>query len=121
MKLRVKDDSVRLRLTQSEVAALAKGEPVAGQTRLGAMVLVYGVRPGQTASLVVDGLTIWAEAPMASIQAWASSDDEGMRWNVPNGVGETAVHVEKDFACLKPRGAEDADTFPHPNAGTTQC
>lgn len=124
MKLRLRGNSVRLRLSRSEVQAIADGQAVEESTRLGGTArLVYRLETGGTeplAELVDNTLTVrWPEA-LAS--AWAASDAVSLEANLPldDDAAGLRVLVEKDFACLAPREHEDeSDNYPHPNAGTT--
>jgi hypothetical protein len=121
MKLRIRGDSVRLRLTQSEVTALVERGAVEETTPFGADRLTYAVvadlpsgSPLQ-AALRSAPHTTRIEIHVASdvARAWATSETVGLE-----GANETLrVLVEKDFACLKDRpGEDDTDAFPNPNA-----
>lgn len=121
MKLRLRGDSLRLRLTQSEVQALSERGLVEETTSFG---------PGAGAFTYAVAADLPAGAPLAArfepargrmevhaapdlVRAWASGNDVGFEGQ----VGPLRVLVEKDFACLKDRPHEDdADAFPNPNA-----
>lgn len=122
MKLRIKDNSIRLRLTQSEVGTIARGGHVHAETAFpGGATLRYRLEAAPSGrpeasfhegSLVVgipgDDLRRWATGTEVSIDAIQSLED----------AGSLKLLVEKDFACLAPREGEDeADMFPHPLQG----
>ena len=121
MKLRIRGNSIRLRLTRSEVEQIGRGEAVTETTRLGAGVdFSYSLRASEASALEVSlsGTALVISAPSASLADWASS--EAVALDCVSG-GETAtIMVEKDFACLTPRD-EDDDTYPHPDEGTRRC
>lgn len=122
MKLRIRDDSVRLRLTRGEVASLVEGGRVDAEVR-------FGPAPGErlSYSIVLGGTSLVARfsdgrievsVPEASARSWASSDVVGFEHVQEVGGGRTLrILVEKDFACLTTRPHEDdADAFPNPKA-----
>jgi hypothetical protein len=129
MKLRIRGDSVRLRLTRGEVARLGAGGRVEEATRFGPGPedrLAYsletseeagGIRAAYSAGLVRLVL------PGSLAREWAGSEQVSLEAEQPLGGGESLrVLVEKDFACLTKRGgAEDADTYPHPQEGLLTC
>ncbi len=122
MKLRIKDSSIRLRLTQTEVASLAAGQDVHGLLKLGPTsrdCLAYGITISSTVDhisahcftgslLVTLPLPLarkWHESPTVGLQATQSVDDGQ----------EVTVLLEKDFTCLhRGPGENDSDTFPNP-------
>jgi hypothetical protein len=125
MKLRVKNNSVRLRLTQAEVARLAENGRVEE-------LIEFGVKPNQRfvyaleisteteeirAKLENNRITILI--PKTRAEDWTQSDRTGMETEQNIGDGKTLrLLIEKDFACLEPRrGEDDADAFPHPQQG----
>ncbi|MBT8143558.1 MAG: hypothetical protein KJO55_02595 [Gammaproteobacteria bacterium] len=115
MKMRIKGDSLRLRLTQTEVAELASGGACSVTMNLAQGALTYKVCSG-----AVDNLSAGLEhdllqvtVPRARIMQWAQSDEV----TISGQHGPLQILVEKDFACLKPRpGDDDLDTFRHPGA-----
>jgi hypothetical protein len=123
MKLRIRGDSIRLRLDQSEVAQLRDGGRVEQAIHFG---------PGEGARLgyavVADGVdepraelhagSIVVHLPRARVRAWADGDEVGLEAAQSTGDGRTLrVLVEKDFRCLASRpGEDDRGGFPNPNA-----
>jgi len=116
MKLRILDDSVRLRLDRDEVDAVGRGETVSASTRFAAdSVFEYRLTAGEHLDAVFDGavMTISVSAPEAA--RWAA-DDTAV--SIRGEAGPVAVLVEKDFECLEPReGESQANRFPNPKAG----
>ena len=66
---------------------------------------------------------ITVTVPAKILGAWIAGDDVGFEGEQPVAGGKPlAILVEKDWACLKPRANEsDADAYPHPEAGKTDC
>lgn len=124
MKLRIHNDSIRLRLTVSEVARIGAGRSVLATTRLpGGGAFTYALvttrEPSLSASL--DGHTLTVRLPAAQASAWAADPQRvTLRGEADERWGMPTLLVEKDFACLALR-AEDhgADLFVNPRAGTT--
>lgn len=113
MKLRIKGDTIRLRLTRSEVAAVARGDAVAETTAL-PQPFTYALETSgeRTGAAFADGrMTVTIPAAVAA--HWAGTEEVSLRGR----EGEVEILVEKDFACLVPReGEEDSDAFPNPQA-----
>jgi hypothetical protein len=125
MKLRVRGDSLRLRLTRSEVAALARDGLVEESIAFGpGRRLVYAIRSAPDGAppvaATLDGTRIEVTLPAADVRRWAETDLVGIEGVQDAGEQRTLrVVVEKDFACLKPRPHEDdADAFPNPNVSS---
>jgi hypothetical protein len=116
MKLRLQGNSIRLRLTRSEVARLLKTGSVAESVDFGGnRALIYRLRSrGDSGPVQAEfsdgGLTVSLGADAA--QAWAGSDEVG----IYGQADALTVSIETDFRCLtRPVGdPQDRDAFPHP-------
>lgn len=122
MKLRVKGNSLRFRLTRSEVARLGAGELVEESTRFAPdQVLRYGVQAGSgcveiQASFQAGAVRV--AIPVQLVRQWESSAETG----IYGSAGDLDVIIEKDFRCLtRPEERLDPDIFPHPGADTKEC
>jgi hypothetical protein len=120
MKLRIRGDSVRLRLTKGEVAALAGGNAVEETTRLGLAPdqwLRYSMQTSAAAkniSAQYAAGAIVVTVPLKQAQDWAVTDAVGISAEQPaGGNGVLRILIEKDFACLE-RREDDSDAFPNP-------
>ena len=119
MKLRIQNDSIRLRLTQSEVTHFADEGYVEGVTHFGpGETLTYALQTSDVdalrADFANDTLTVFVPRPWAP--EWAASEQVGLEGTHDAGGGCTlTLLVEKDFDCLHKRPDED-DAFPHPLA-----
>ena len=113
MKLRIKGDTIRLRLTQSEVAALADGHDVVETTSLPQPFTYALETSGETIGAAFAAGRMTVNIPRAIALQWASTEEVSLRGR----EGGVEILVEKDFACLIPRqGEEDPDAFPNPQA-----
>jgi Family of unknown function (DUF7009) len=123
MKLRLLDDSIRLRLSQSEVAAAHEHGVVEGQTRFpdgSAFTFVLeALESSSEASASFAGGRLVVRLPAQEISAWANDDTAvSLRGELelPLG-GPLKLLVEKDFRCISPRADEDqSDLFVNPDA-----
>lgn len=127
MKLRIQDNSVRLRLTRSEVDRLSRDGSVSAAISFpGGSSLEYSVESssmtGQPrADFSADRIVVQIPAPV--VQKWAATEEVSIAGVQPlDKNGELLILVEKDFACLAPRAGEDeTDMFPHPLKGEESC
>lgn len=123
MKLRIKGDSLRLRLTKGEVSQLAESGVVEDRVRFGAgAALVYRLRTDAAANDITASFAqgaVEVQLPDKSAKQWASSNAVTLAGNQPLGAAdELRIVVEKDFACLAPRENEDeSDNFENPTVG----
>ena len=114
MKLRIRGNSLRLRLTQGDVAMLAERGRCLETMTLAIGSLTYEVRVSddveQPQAILVES-DIIVTLPAGTVGAWAQSDEV----TIAGQHGPLHILVEKDFACLVPReGEDDADAYPHP-------
>jgi hypothetical protein len=117
MKLRVLDDSIRLRLDRAEVDRLAGAGVVEATTRFpGGATLAYRLEAGDGFAATQSAGIVTITVPAGDVANWAIDDSEvGLYARLDNGSGELRVIVEKDFHCLIPRpGVDPADFFPNP-------
>lgn len=122
MKLRIKGDSLRLRLSQGEMRTLAQRGEVEDQVSFpGGAALRYRVRVDKNdleISATYKSNLIEISVPQALAERWHGTDLVTLSASQPLGVGELRLVLEKDWACLAPREGEDeSDNFPHPEAG----
>ena len=123
VKLRIKGDSLRLRLTQGEMRALAeRGEVEDGIAFPGGTGLRYRLRVdsiNNEISVNYDNNLIDILVPQALSGRWCGTDLVTLSASLPVAGGELRIVLEKDWACLAPREGEDeSDNFTHPLAGS---
>jgi len=119
MKLRIRGDSIRLRLTKSDVTTLAEKGTVAESMRMGPDAsFVYRLSADgrlEGPKVLLHGNVLEVRLPVERVNAWASSDEVGIEMWQKNGSEQgLLVLVEKDFPCLTARPHEDdSDAFDH--------
>ena len=116
MKLRIRGNSIRLRLTRSEVERLGRGVPVEETVDLFPMPFTYSLTAREAVKIeaVFDGGSLAVIVPEHQAEAWSNGDAVGME--TEDGA-EVKILIEKDFACVKPRADEDEkDMFEHPDS-----
>lgn len=119
MKLRIRGNSVRLRIQRAELETLREHGRVIEELACGpdpGSVFRYTLERAETGDIEIsfrDG-RLRVTLPPGHIDALARGDREGWQRDVPtpNG-GRVRVTVEKDYPCGIPRpGEDDQDTFP---------
>ncbi|MDP6993302.1 MAG: hypothetical protein QGF87_03005 [Woeseiaceae bacterium] len=127
MKLRVLDNSIRLRLTRSEVDAVNDSGLVRGRVRFAGSNTFDYVLESSPATVKpeahISNNVLTVRLPEMDVQQWAASEQVSIRSaQLLDGDNQLTILVEKDFQCLAPREGEDeSDMFPHPDADSTTC
>ncbi|MDQ3800244.1 MAG: hypothetical protein M3384_12385 [Acidobacteriota bacterium] len=126
MKLRIKGNSIRLRLSQSEVSDFARNARVEDSISFGNRKLIYALIKLDEAEEIradFENARVEIGVPAAVAEQWTRTSQIGFDAQQKLPGGETLkILVEKDFACLAVREGEDeSDAFPHPNAGQLAC
>lgn len=131
MKLRIRGNSVRLRLTKTEVNQLGEGQAVHERTHfLGGAVFNYILETSPNAASIearYADACMTVTLPFAVAKGWAFSEDVALQFEQmisASDEGKLFILVEKDFACLKPRQHEhedESDMFSNPNAAKGTC
>ena len=120
MKIRIKGDSIRLRLTKSEVDALASIGSIKEHTHMPGGTLSYVLRSdsgSEDINASFHDSTIFISMPAKLASAWPGNDVVGYRNTIStdNGVALSLL-IEKDFKCIDAPPEEDqSDNYEHPN------
>jgi len=124
MKLRIRGNSLRLRLSQSEVQRIAEQGRVEE-------VIEFGLQPHQRICYALqsdaqandiyatfENSTITVHVPEQAVKTWAHSNQVGLQKDqFLSEEKSLKILIEKDFQCLTPRPGEDeSDNYPHPDA-----
>ncbi len=122
MKLRIKDNSVQLRLTRGEVDELRENGIVSAKTGFpGGRSFQYRVESSPAsvnpAALFSDN-ALTVRLPETAVLAWATTEQVSLPGEqVLDDGAMLQILVEKGFTCLVPREGEDgSDRCPHPDA-----
>lgn len=125
MKLRIRGDSLRLRLSQAEIARLRETSEVSDRIRFADRSLDYVLVSADIEAVRArfDGDRIEVAVPRDLARSWTESERVGIEAEQVLASGEPLrLLIEKDFKCLAPRpGEDDADAFPNPDAGSGSC
>ena len=122
MKLRIRGNSIRFRLQQSEVRALLEHRHVEEQTRIGLGPeerFTYRIELSDRTKepiATLHGTRLIVSLPISTARAWAEGKELTLGAVQSLGGGETLrILVEKDLACVVPRaGEDDKDAYPNP-------
>jgi hypothetical protein len=119
MKLRIKGDSLRLRVGPSEIERLMETGRVEETIHFGLQEdarLTYALEVADVGGIAVrhEGTRVAVILPSESARAWAQGTDVGVYGSVGVSSGRLEIAVEKDWACLDGSEGEDAETFPNP-------
>ncbi|MEM6261890.1 MAG: hypothetical protein AAGI38_05240 [Bacteroidota bacterium] len=119
MKVRFHHSSVRMRLTQSEVAQFQEeglvlfNLPLLPQS-LEVTLQVAAQQNQLTATFDQGKLDI--QVPQELGTEWASTSQVSLSTSITvSATDQIELLIEKDFKCLHRDSLEDVDTFPHPN------
>lgn len=119
MKIRIKDNSIRLRLTQTEVNLLSEKGKVEKETHFTPQnTLIYAIETSDVAEMkaTFENGKITVYLPQKETQTWVNTEQVGLEYLSPISDQEyLKILVEKDFTCLvKREGEDDVDSYPHP-------
>ncbi|GAC1314620.1 MAG: hypothetical protein NVSMB24_39500 [Mucilaginibacter sp.] len=112
MKIRIKGNSLRYRLTKSDVSNFEEKGYLEEKTSFGNQTFIYALQRGGnnelTAEFQNNKITLFM--PDTLIKEWVSTDRVGFR----NTAGRLDLLVEKDFKCLDDVDEDQSDNYPNP-------
>ena len=118
MKIRIKGDSVRFRLTQSEVQTLSESGEIYDSTNFGTTKFNYGVvlkSDLEQLNINFENSSIILSMPEANGRSWFSNDiitfDHTLKTTAGNNL---YLLLEKDFTCLDNTIEDQSDNYPNP-------
>jgi hypothetical protein len=118
MKIRIKGNSLRYRLTRPEVERFAATGQVEEQINFGPVTLTYAIcrtdGDHMSASFRENRITLYF--PGALIGEWINTDRAGFdnREVLGEAGQELALLVEKDYTCLDNVAEDQSDHYPNP-------
>lgn len=126
MKIRIKGNSIRLRLMQSEVSQMGEQLVVSDSINFGMQKLHYTLKASEQAESIqarLENNEITVAIPLQQAKEWVQSDEISIESFIPLSADESLrILVEKDFKCLTKRTHEDeSDAYPHPKEGEIVC
>ena len=122
MKIRIRGNSVRLRLLQSEVAELEKSGKVSEQIKFGLTekeILTYTLSVSKELNEIKAGFCqneIFISLPQSVAKEWFETDLVSLENEQNLGDEALKILVEKDFLCVtRTDDPDNLDAFPNPD------
>lgn len=119
MKIRIKGDSVRYRLSKTDVAAITGKGYHEEQTRFAGSTLTYTLQQhadSEQLSATYTDNRITLFIPATFLKDWATNDVVGIEGHMPTEEGRSLyLLVEKDFICLDETTEDQSDNYANPN------
>ena len=121
MKIRMKNNSLRLRLTRPEVELFGQEKYIEGRTQFGNAVFIYAMQCDDgaeeiSAELVDNKITM--HIPISTAETFVNTEIVGFQHEQMLGSGEKLFLLfEKDFKCIDGEVLEDqSDNYDNPSA-----
>lgn len=113
MKIRIKGNSLRYRLTKSDVIRFAREGYIEETTDFGDQVLVYALQRTDATDLAAhfNNNKITMLMPGTIADEWCTTGIVGFDNNTPT----LYLLIEKDFVCLDNVSEDQSDNYPNPN------
>jgi hypothetical protein len=112
MKIRIKGNSLRYRLTKTDVDNFSKYGYLEEVTDFGGQQLIYALKLYELLSLKAtlqnNNITIYMPAGM--VNEWTTTERVGFEGN----DNELYLLIEKDFKCLDAVAEDQSDNYPNP-------
>ena len=116
MKLRIKGNTIRIRLSETEVSLLAEGNPVIEETHFPSSKLTYKIQPSNSESVDFIDKAVHVNLTQEEIESWAMADEVTISKEIATPDDNIlTILVEKDFKCLTVRPEDESDLYPNPN------
>jgi hypothetical protein len=120
MKLRIKGNSIRMRLTRTEVKEFSEKGFIEDRTEFPQGILRYALRSHPALSELSaswDGSSVLLEVPASFAADWYASDEVGLQGIMELPGGKTLkLLLEKDFVCLDDTDEDQSDNYINPKA-----
>jgi hypothetical protein len=119
MKIRIKGNSIRFRLTKSEVDTFARTGYIEDRTEFGNHLFMYALRRNPDVHELQAGfvgIKITMHVPAWMAEEWTTTDEVGYNnvYTYDNGK-QLSLLLEKDFVCIDTAVKEDqSDNFVNP-------
>jgi hypothetical protein len=119
MKLRIRGNSLRLRVSQAELKRIAEQGSAEDSIRFGpGASWRYGIDVGTGKAVAAEftAQSLRVMLPKTAVDRWLDPSEVSIEAQQQIGDGETLrILVEKDYTCLAPRsGEDDSDLFANP-------
>ena len=118
MKLRIKGNSLRIRLSKTEVSTIATTGYLEEETLFGSNKFVYALQrvdEGNTLTAALEPNKMIMFIPASLIKDWPQNNIVGFEANIPLAGGKTLyLLLEKDFVCLDETTEDQRDNYENP-------
>ena len=118
MKLRIKGNTIRLRLLRSEVERFGSEGRISDEINFGENCLRYTLLASDAsiASAKIQANEITVAIPKSVADEWTARDQVGIEAEQPLGGNDSlSILIEKDFVCVgRPDDPDRADAFQAP-------
>jgi hypothetical protein len=117
MKLRIRGNSIRLRLMQGEVEQLKLKEQIEERVTFpGGESLIYRLALADVLYATLAHHTLQVDIPRKEALEWIYSEEISLEEQTLDANGaELRILIEKDLQCLTERvGEDESDAFPNP-------
>jgi hypothetical protein len=118
MKIRIKGNSLRYRLTRPEVERFSETGLVEERVNFGSATLSYALcstDAGELSATFGDNrITLYLPATL--VDEWLHTDKAGFEHRMPLAGSEEHLYllVEKDYTCLDKADEDQSDHYPNP-------
>jgi uncharacterized protein DUF7009 len=120
MKLRIKGNSLRIRLSRSEVDEFGRAGYLEERTEFGNGIFTYilqnehGIN-GLSANF--SGSSITVLVPSEIVREWTTTEKVGFENNMDIAGGKQLfILIEKDFKCVDNTTEDQSDNYEHPTS-----
>lgn len=112
MKIRIKGNSLRYRLTKTDVEAFSANGYVEDSIDFGSQTLIYALQKNDSNNLsaIFENNKITLFMPEAMVDEWTLTDKVGFEYR----DAELFILIEKDFKCLDDVAEDQSDNYPNP-------
>jgi len=119
MKLRIKGNSIRIRLSKTEVEKLATVGYLEEQTSFGENKFIYALRSVEEGNELAAKLgqnRITMLVPSKRVKDWPGNNVVGFNATMPvTSTDSLYLLLEKDFVCLDETSEDQSDNYENPN------
>lgn len=114
MKIRIKGNALRYRLTRTDVSLLAREGYLEEESHFPGGTLIYAIQMAEAGLLTADFVTgkITLIMPKPMVEELITTDKVGFS----SRDGDMELLVEKDFTCLDNVQEDQSDHYPNPLA-----
>jgi hypothetical protein len=118
MKIRIKGNSIRIRLSRTEIADFGANGYLEERTEFSDAAFAYVLQSdakGNELSADFANGKITVYVPVAMQKEWVETDVVGYEHNMPIGDGQHLfLLIEKDFKCIDNTTEDQSDNYEHP-------